>query len=331
LTQITDYLRHKRQTDPDFHIVGEGQAPSDLEFEPEALGYRPSAIVEGDGQFFTQTVPHTDTASGFTHFLDGIQRSRLVGYQGIVPLVYGFTAAVIRERRPNRSLGCWRDAVVEECIYAPEAEMDADGFRQFGVPVRDTSKSLQEGEGAQPARYRQAAITAIQRARADAESQIARQWVQSASSHTGWLFVDGSLTFATQHPRVAGIVKSHQTQYFPAPEQCRVLRMDVGERSAVFQPGFGEAKAGDVYSWYLRLHPNAGRDLTYGLIRIEVDRGAEVVAEVDRVSSWLLLERQPLAAPDPRWDKLFYPIRDCEEYLRSIAPSPTMMDAVLLG
>jgi hypothetical protein len=54
-----------------------------------------------------------------------------------------------------------------------------------------------------------------------------------------------------------------------------------------------------------------------------------VIAEADRISTWLLSERSPLAAPDPRWDKIFYPIRDCEEYLRSIAPSPTMMEAFL--
>jgi hypothetical protein len=331
ITRIAEYLRHKRATDPDFHLVGADEAPLDMEREPESAGYRPSLIVEGDGTYFSKHAPYAeDGASGFTHFLDGIQRSRLVGYQGIVPLVYGYAAAAIRTRRGDRTLATWGEAVVKEAIYAPLSEIDVTELEERGVPLTDTSSSMPAGEAAHPARYRQAAIAAIQRNRESAESEVARKWVQSADAHDGWLFVDGSLTFATQHARVAGVVKSHQTQYFPPQEQSKILRMAAGERSAVFQPGFGEAAGGDVYSWYLRLRPNASRDLFYGLIRIEVDRRPEAVGDADRISAWLMAERQPIAAPDPRWDKLFYPIRDCEEYLRSIAPSPTMIDACFL-
>jgi len=32
----------------------------------------------------------------------------------------------------------------------------------------------------------------------------------------------------------------------------------------------------------------------------------------------VLGEVAPLALPDPRWDKLVYPIRDCEQFLRAV-------------
>ncbi len=337
LEELARFLRDKRASDPDFHMVAEGHGPAETEqIASAAMGggavgsIRRSAVVEGDGRFFTTPVPDNGGLSGFTHFLDGVQRSRLVGYQGMVPLVYGFTAAVIRERHPDRLLRVWETAVVEECLYAPETEVDVAAFRAAGILVRDTSAAIPAEEEYPAARYRLAATTTIQRARAEAEAQLARRWVQLAGhDESAWLFVDGGLTFATQHARVVGIIKSHQTQYFPATEQIQVLRLQLGERSAVFQPGFGEAKSGDVYSWYMRLHPFSGRDLTFGLIRVEVDRRNEIVSEADTVSSWLMAERQPLSAPDPRWDKLFYPIHDCEEYLRSIAPSVTLMDAML--
>jgi hypothetical protein len=43
-------------------------------------------------------------------------------------------------------------------------------------------------------------------------------------------------------------------------------------------------------------------------------------AIADRISRWLLAETTPLSLPDARWDRLLYPIRDCEEFLRARAP-----------
>ena len=316
LAELSDYLRRKRACDPSFHVVcASGDAGQESTLEPGPAGFRRSQIVEGDGSFVTHAT--TDTGfTGFTHFLDGIQASRLVGYQGIVPIVYGFTAAVIRVRGVDRRLSVWREPAVQEAIYAPVDEIDADGFRQAGIPVQDTGSLIALAD-TPSSLYRQAAVNAIKQSRARAEQSLAQLWVA------------GSLTFATQHAGVVGVVKSHQTDYFPASEQERVLRLEPGHRTAVFQPGFGEAAGGDVYSWYLRLHPFERRELTFGLIRVEVDRRPEAVEEAELVSSWLLAERSPLSAPDPRWDRLFYPVHDCEAYLRSLAPSHAMMDAFL--
>jgi hypothetical protein len=37
----------------------------------------------------------------------------------------------------------------------------------------------------------------------------------------------------------------------------------------------------------------------------------------DELSRWLLAESSPLAAPDPRWDRMAYGIRSAEEFLRA--------------
>jgi hypothetical protein len=335
LNDLAEYLRRKRQGDPNFHVVSDGGylIPTDMgpEVQEDCSGYVRSRVIEGNEGFFTKAVPMPDRpASGFTHFLDGIQRSQLVGYEGIVPLLYGFTGAVIRERGPNRCLGVWEEAVLKEAIYAPFDEIDVEGLLECGVPAVDTTFWLNvEGEPTSN-HYRTAAMNAVKRDRSEAEASLSRRWVAACGEREEcWLFVDGCLTLPMQHPNIAGIVKSHQTQYFPAKDHCQILRMGVGERSAMFFPEFGQEGRRKVFSWYLRLHSCRGRDLTYGLIRIEVNSNPSMVSRADEISAWLMAERQPLASPDPRWDKLLYPIRDCEEYLRSIAPSHAVMEGML--
>jgi len=39
----------------------------------------------------------------------------------------------------------------------------------------------------------------------------------------------------------------------------------------------------------------------------------------DRISRWLLAERAPISAPDPRWDRMLYGIRSVEEFLKATA------------
>jgi hypothetical protein len=79
-----------------------------------------------------------------------------------------------------------------------------------------------------------------------------------------------------------------------------------------------------VASWYLRLRDPAGRDPMWGLVRIEAalpdaaESPAAVEARFDAASRAVLAEAAPLALPDGRWDKMVYPIRDCEQFLKAI-------------
>ncbi|MEN6416249.1 MAG: hypothetical protein ABFD49_06895 [Armatimonadota bacterium] len=44
----------------------------------------------------------------------------------------------------------------------------------------------------------------------------------------------------------------------------------------------------------------------------------------------LVAETNPISLPDSRWDKMIYPIRNCELYLKSTAPSHLSLDAMLM-
>ena len=82
-----------------------------------------------------------------------------------------------------------------------------------------------------------------------------------------------------------------------------------------------------MYSWYLRLRNPAGHDLSFGLIRVDAPADNRALENADMISRWLLAERNPIALPDGRWDRMFYTIRDCEQYLRSKAPSEASIRA----
>jgi hypothetical protein len=73
-----------------------------------------------------------------------------------------------------------------------------------------------------------------------------------------------------------------------------------------------------VLSWYLRLRDPTGHDALWALVRIEVEDNARAIEHADQISRWVLAEGAPTAMPDPRWDRMSYGVRNCEEFLRAI-------------
>jgi len=272
----------------------------------------------------------------FRAFLDGMQRPRGPIYiDSPVPITYGYVAAAIRTRGEDRRMctlsGAWeyREALYlsrSVCDYYDDSRAVVAGLTGAGLRVEDTDRGAVAIE--HPLALAQAARDAISTARGAIEESLIARWV--AESHgDGWLLVDGSLPDRYAASYMVGVTKSHGTQYFPWEDQQKLLALEVGERSGVFIPIIKGRKR-PVYSWYLRLHPNDGRDVYFGLVRVEVARNPEMLDMADDVSRWLLAERSPLSLPDSRWDKMIYPIRDCEQYLKSRAPSHAMLDAMLL-
>lgn len=333
LRKFAEYLK----TQPDsraFHIVrlqsgGEDEPSGPAPAEPTISSAK---IVEGDGEMRSRQVG-APLAPRFTHFLDGTQRTQVPCYFEMVPVLYGFTGAVIRKRGSDRLMSTF-DKLTQENLYCPHSHVDCSGLLRFGVPVRDVDKwdkGKLEPNSAHPAQIRLAAQQAVSNDRAKLEYALADAWTKSSSGDE-WLLWDGSITGSVKtqaSSRMVGVIKSHQTQYFPTVDQAKILSLKVGERSSVFQP---TSKGwSPVYSWYLRLHPNEGRDMYFGLIRVEAAASPDTIDLADEISRWLLGERAPLSLPDSRWDRMIYPIRDCEQYLRSIAPSKVMLEAALSG
>ena len=283
--------------------------------EPAVLGA--AEIVEGDE--FAVIQLGDPSLSGFDFFLDGIEMTRVSGYVGLVPIVHGYVAAVIRQR-DDRAFRTW--AVREEEVIAfPFSSLDPQRLIDLGLPKNHLVDSAPDADDAHPIRLAELGRVAVKKRRASLEAALAKRWA-SSDPEGGWLLVDGGLAVEPtllHCGRAAGLVKSHRTQYLDPAAMARVLRMGSGNRTVVFKPV--RPKIGAVYSWYLRLRPPAGHDIYWSLARLEGGAAPEIVEMADEISRWLMAEVTPLSMPDPRWHVLLYPIRDCEQFLRARMPT----------
>jgi len=143
------------------------------------------------------------------------------------------------------------------------------------------------------------------------------------SGSLAWLVVDGSLAESpvwAEDARMVGVAKSHSSLPFDGANLEAYLRLPSGSRSPIFAPA--SRRLAPVRAWALRLWPWEGKDLLHGLIRVEVAPVNGTPAMADRISRWLLAERAPISAPDPRWDRMLYGIRSVEEFLKATRVTP---------
>jgi len=266
------------------------------------------------------------------HFLDGIQRQRILYYEGVVPVFYAYLSAVVRSR-VDRRMCCLPEGAPlrqRDALYAPLRHVDVDGLRQYGIPLRDTEPG--EPLPSHPALIQQAS-NRISNDREILERELAQQWLHwlRQQGSTEWLVVDGGIAeLARTMPdaHLMGLAKtSTGVERVLTPEQMQVVYgLRKGERSSVF----AIARVGQpaVFSWFLRLHDPAKGSLLYGLLRVETPAAESLLAHVNALSAWVLEDRVPLSVPDTRYDRLLYPMRDCEQYLRALAPSTAQLEAL---
>jgi len=260
-----------------------------------------------------------DPQVGFVAFLDGIQRSVIVGHFGrTIPVVHGTVAAAIRVRS-DRVLRTWgAGARVEHALFLPiglAPDGAADDLRAAGFGVVDTTP-VGSASG-HPHELIGFARQAIQQRREEGEAALARAW---CDAENGPLYVDGGIgafANAAQSPVPVGVIKSHHTLYVDASCAPLVAGLAVGERTTAFLVATRQRTR--VASWYLRLRAGDGVDPFSGIVRVEVAEGGFSPERADRVSAWIMAEREPVALPDPRWRVMAYGVRDCEQYLRAVA------------
>lgn len=266
------------------------------------------------------------------HFLDGIQRQRILYYEGVVPVFYAYLSAVVRSR-VDRRMCCLQEGSPlqqRDALYAPLRYVDVEGLRQHGIPLRDTEPG--EPLPSHPALIQQAA-NRISNDRELLERELAQQWLHwlREQGSEDWLVVDGGIAeIADTMPDVhlVGLAKtSTGVERALTPEQMQVVySLRKGERSSVF--AITRAGQPAIYSWFVRLHDPTKGSLLYGLLRVETPASESLLVHVDTVSAWLLEDRVPLSVPDTRYDRLLYPMRDCEQYLRALAPSAAQLEAL---
>ncbi len=266
-------------------------------------------------------------------FLDGVQRSRIVGYRSGSPLIYASVAAAVRER-VERRLQTWRDPRVRRALFASRGKLGDTAWNQLvesGVPVVDITAALaDEALPVHPFVLRARALDLVALEREGLERRLAAEWCRRESR---WLWIDGGIAgnlAVDERATAFGVVKSHTTLYGSVDQVESVLALAEAERSPAFLVGHRPRRA--VASWYLRLRTAAGGDPLHGLVRVEIAPPADLLdpehvedhardrltAHVDRISAGILAERAPLSLPDPRWDTLTYGIHACEMYLDAL-------------
>jgi len=295
---------------PASHVPEESTGRGDL---TEVAG---AELVE-DTELSIHPVDRAATTPATVSFLDGIQRWKVVYYDGVVPIVRAYVAAGVR-RRTGRQLRTAAQAS-RQIHIAPLAALRPavrEALESSGLEPVDSG----EDGAAQPGRALDAARRVVENERVQIEKDLGER--HAASLGTGeWLILDGVLSesaILARHPRILGVIKSHGAQYFVGDELTRALTLPDGHRTSVFRPR-GRARH-EVFSWYLRMWPWEGNDILFGLLRIEARPDAATPAIASAVSGWLARERAPVSTPDPRWDRLLYPVHDVEMYLRARAP-----------
>jgi hypothetical protein len=330
LQSVAEYLKQHR---PDVQILRHSGDEDSFESFPTPVSKQGDHRLVEDSILTAHIVPTDGEPTAFTHFLDGIQRTIDLYFDEIVPVVYGYTAAAIRRRvdRQMTSDDGWQNE--RQALYLPRDLVDIGDMVRFGIDCKVTDPEF-DGEGIPPLGVmKQAAASEVANVREALEIKLARNWLHEYGRlGTFRLMVDGSITDLCDEGQtdmpIVGVAKSHNTQYFNKSEDLlKIYRLKPGERSSVFIPISGKRQ--QVYSWYLRLRWQAGAGPTFGLIRVEAPPDAGILELVDQVSAWLMQESQPISLPDSRYDRLLYPIYNIEQYLKSQAPSHTVIQASL--
>lgn len=247
-------------------------------------------------------------------FLDGIQRYAIEAHFGVAPVIRGYVAAAVMERQGDTLRVVTSDQ--EEMLVVPEGRLTSeqlDAVRGIGLDLR----MCEVEERAHPMLDAQRAAELVDHRRAALERRVAAAYRRRDSD--AWLVVDGSVAGYPPDEggdgRLIGLIKSHETQYLEGRNLEVALTLPQGHRSTVFARPAGRRR--EVHTWYLRLWPWEEHDLLHGLVRVERPASPHTIREATEVSRWLLAERSPLAAPDPRWDRVLYPILQVETYLRA--------------
>jgi hypothetical protein len=296
-------------------LAQSGMTPAS--FVPEASGGRleeasikPARLLEGT-RLEAVGVGQAEMWPGPLAYLDGVQRSEVVGYHGSSPLLAAVIGAAVRERHDRRLQTVAQRT--RRLILARPAALAAAGAAVLDhEPV-----PLPDGDAPHPVRDLLNASRALDRERGSLELAVGDSYRARSSA---WLVVDGSLAESPRwaaDPRLVAITKSHSILPFEGDELERYLRLPPGHRSSIYAPV--TRSLAPVHAWGLRLWPWEGKDLLHGLIRVEVAPANGTADLANRISRWILAERAPVSAPDQRWDRLLYGVYTVEQYLKARA------------
>ncbi len=343
IKQGIKFIKEKKQQGFDIKIPRKSSLYEDNFNVSEVFETKTADIMEDNGVLKIKNVEISSEKSCFSFFLDGIERKKVLFYYRSIPVIYGYTSAVILQRidKKLRSIN-FEDSL--EKFYLPIKHKNSDSPEHYLAEeeisaLKEKISDIGQIKNADgnyrmlPEQFIQAAHSSIQTDRGEIEKKLARKWIESSYSKNDWLFVDGRLENKNKElisgAKIVGIIKSHHASYFNYEDQYKIYSMKKGERSGVFQPKDEKGARENIYSWYLKIHSDKKYgDNNFGLIRVEVPAEKEFLEKADLISSWILLETKPVAFPASRWDRMIYPVKYCEDYLKSKAPTRIMIDSL---
>lgn len=346
LKDFLGFVKQKRAEEEDiripkslFNSENDTFPPSESDFQQ-----RDKEIVEEfEGDAKTKKVEINTETSGFSYFLDGIERKKILCYLRSIPLIYGYVGAAILKRTDKKLHSTELEKgegtfylPVKKGMNCPDHYFDEDELKTIKGKYKNTGIIPKQGDRKDypkyPEEFIKQAHSEIQEKRREMEFELTNKWLES-NFDNDWLFVDGTLNTKSQNvlesSKVAGIVKSHGVFYFSFEEMHELYSMQKGERSRVFKPYDKQGEKKDIYTWYLRLHYDKRNGVNdFGIIKVEIPAKKELLSRVDEISSWILLETKPVGFPASRWDRMIYPIKYCEDYLKAKAPSWAMIESI---
>lgn len=290
-------------------------------------------IVEADCSIGVPIAVQAARASEFQVFVDGVEISSVAAWVCGLPVRLGHLAAAAVGRN-DREMNEVVSERFETVILVPDAlpEEKKQNVRDFaGSNCRVLFVDSRSETEAFPRDWHLVLREAVSKRREELERDVI---VETLQLKTGaWVAVDGGI--AKMRPdlrdasRVVGLVKSHRHYYFtPETVATTVFPLPAGHRTPVFEARISDDRP-PSYSWYLRLHASDEGPPWFGLVRVEMCDREAALRHVEEISAWLLAERSPISFPDARYDRLVYPIRFIEQYLRSRRPSAWQLRALI--
>ena len=309
-------LRDRLNGFPGVRIPSFGQPDESRDFIAFAVDEdstnQDAEIVIADRATFQAINVEQASESGFELFLDGIQKTTIDCYYNTYTLRRAYFAAGLFQRQGPTFDPSPLDTKSGLKWYVPDLPALLErlqGIDTIAVPI-DEKVTNDEFDN----RVRKA----IARARQDCETALG---VTHADT---WGVVDGGIgEILRQEPdaKRVGLIKSHRKQYFRSADRVEViLNLQAGQRTTVFIHKPHDEFAGESYSFYMKLHDSQEQSPFYGLIRVEIPNKDWALAMVDEIASWILAERDPLALPERRADRMIYPIALVEDCLRALEP-----------
>ena len=288
------------EVDPDVELPRARWRPLD----PDPAVGRPEAVLFVDGVRRVDAQVWVDDEPAGSAAAPGLCASYAAGVVCCCPGEGAHLLAAHVKRGLFTTAAGATDVVTGAGTYSATARVDPAGD---APPMQLLSQALQS---------RLAEVELLAAAAARAEHGLGQE------SGDDLLVVDGPLRGRQHLPRALGFVKSHRSDYLPAPLGAVVAELRAGCRTPIFRVG----TSWERFTWYLRLPCPPGAPWA-GVVRVECSAELTVADAVAlaTLSQATLVRFASTEYKDSRAPQNLYPIGGLERALRRRLGEPALL------